>query len=283
MRKSTLPVVITVIAAAILIAAMIIPAMYLLSYADEQWTIGLYFRNHQEYICVIDDEVAEFNFLAVSLGTEESDLPSSENSVCYLAGYRADSFRFYSTNSSDGRFSTWQLKVNISAPESFTATEVVFETDGVQTSYDIGKAVYDRIQTDNAEYSEILYLPYSYLIGTGLDFSCECGVELYNTADADITVESLRLDFPDFSDFSYRLESSGAIDFPMTLGAGENVDLTATYKGGLADCVVILRPAVFYIYDGVRYVTHADGANVYYNSMTADYILELIKERNTDK
>ena len=53
--------------------------------------------------------------------------------------------------------------------------------------------------------------------------------------------------------------------------------------GGLADCVVILRPAVFYIYDGVRYVTHADGANVYYNSMTADYILELIKERNTDK
>ena len=69
----------------------------------------------------------------------------------------------------------------------------------------------------------------------------------------------------------------------MTLGAGENVRMTATYKGGLADCVVILRPAVFYIYDGVRYVTHADGANVYYNSMTADYILELIKERNTDK
>ncbi len=283
MRKSTLPVVITVIAAAILIAAMIIPAMYLLSYAEEQWTIGLYFRHHQEYICVIDDEVAEFNFLAVSLGTEESDLPSSENSVCYLAGCRADSFQFSSSNSSAERFRTWQLKVNISAPESFTATEVVFETDGVQTSYDIGKAVYDRVPTDNAEYSEMLYMPFIYRLNTGLDFSCEYVAELYNTADADIIVESLRLDFPDFSDFSYSLESSGAIDFPMTLGAGENVRMTATYKGGLADCVVILRPAVFYIYDGVRYVTHADGANVYYNSMTADYILELIKERNTDK
>lgn len=281
-KKYTVAVAITAFVAIILIAAMIIPAMYLLSYADEQWTIGLYFRNHQEYICAIDDEVAEFNFLGINVGKDEENIPSPERSVCYLAGYPASSFVFVDAGD-NGRFDSLQLQVYISAPESFTATEVVFETDGVRTAYEIGMAVYDRIDTDDVESTNELLLSFSWYIDTGFDFSCQYSVDLKNNFEEQIAVDTVLLNHPDFENFSYSQASAGESELPVIVESGAAETLTVTYDGGEADSAVILRPALYFTRNGVRYVTHADGANVYYNSMTADYILELIKERNTDK
>lgn len=213
-KKYTVAVAITAFVAIILIAAMIIPAMYLLSYADEQWTIGLYFRNHQEYICAIDDEVAEFNFLGINVGKDEENIPSPERSVCYLAGYPASSFVFVDAGD-NGRFDSLQLQVYISAPESFTATEVVFETDGVRTAYEIGMAVYDRIDTDDVESTNELPLSFSWYIDTGFDFSCQYSVDLKNNFEEQIAVDTVLLNHPDFENFSYSQASAGESELPV--------------------------------------------------------------------
>ena len=160
---------------------------------------------------------------------------------------------------------------------------MVFETDGVRTAYEIGMAVYDRIDTDDVESTNELLLSFSWYIDTGFDFSCQYSVDLKNNFEEQIAVDTVLLNHPDFENFSYSQASAGESELPVIVESGAAETLTVTYDGGEADSAVILRPALYFTRNGVRYVTHADGANVYYNSMTADHILELIKERNTDK
>ena len=274
-KNYTRAIVCTAVSAVLLIAAMAVAAFALFGYADAQWTKGLYFYDHQEYICTIGDEVAEFNFMGICVGEKET-LPSPEDSVCSLGGVEAESFRFYCSDRS-GRFTSVQLTVFVHAPQSFTATEVMFAQAGVETAYEIGTAVYDRAEGQEAEG---LTLSYSWAIGTGRDLSCVYSVDIVNGFDDAVAIDAVRLEFPYFENFIFSQGASGEITLPLALEGGASATLNVHYEGGDRDSAVILQPVISYTLRGTRYLARAKGANVYFDTKSADAVIALIKERN---
>ena len=266
-------IIITLVAAIVLIAATTIVASILMNYAEAQWVEGLYFRNHQEYIC--DYGQVTFTFVGYNVGKKVETLPSEENSKCYIAGVQADNFKF--SNISEAlHVDEVQLKVYLTPTENFTATEIVFECGGEIKTYPVGKVGFKYMERDG--YSENLMGATITMSAAGYDMSNLYSIVLRNESEQYVTLERIDLSFPDFENFIYTSEQR-KLTFPLTIAPGSAVSVEITYTGGKQQSVIVLQPAIKYESEGKQY-TRRTRAQIYYMPWNYSDVLELIAFTN---